>query len=41
MKSKISFKCLNEDCEEYNIVYDISDVRVLGKNQSKKLEDIA
>jgi len=41
VKPKVTFKCRSKDCEEYNIVYNISDVRVLGKNQSKKLEDIA
>ncbi len=41
MKSKITFKCRNEDCEEYDKLYDISDVIIFGDNQPKKLKAIA
>jgi len=41
VKPKITFKCRNEDCEEYDKLYDISEVRILGEEQSEKLKDIA
>ena len=41
MKPKITFKCRNENCKEYDKLYDISEVRIFGEEQPKKLKDIA
>jgi hypothetical protein len=41
VKPKITFKCENEDCEEYDKLYDISEVRIGGREESGPLKDIA
>ena len=41
MKPKIIFKCRNENCDEYDKVYDISDARIVGKGQTEELKDVA
>ena len=41
VKPKITFRCLNKDCELYDHLYDLSDVRIVGEEQPEELKDIA